>query len=73
MKRWLATLWSLIVARSKTIYGALTIVLGVAVEHSAELQSLLSNVGAKPWMVQAVGLALVVYGRVAVEQRTVRL
>lgn len=73
MKAWLATLGRLIVARSKTIWGALTIVLGVAVEHSAELQSLLSSVGARPWMVQAVGLALVVYGRVAVEQRTVRV
>lgn len=73
MKRWLTTLWSLIVARSRTIWGALTIVLGVAVEHSAELQTLLGSIGAKPWMVQAVGLALVVYGRVAVEQRTVRL
>lgn len=73
MKSWFLTLWGLVLARSKTLWGAITIVLGVAVEHSAELQSLLGNVGAKPWMVQALGLALVVYGRVAVEQRTVRL
>lgn len=73
MRAWWKTFWALVVARSKTLMGAATVLLGVAVEHSAELQSLLSNVGAKPWMVQAVGLALVVYGRVAVEQRTVRL
>lgn len=73
MNAWFATLGRLILARSKTIWGALTIVLGVAVEHSAELQSLLGSIGAKPWMVQAVGLALVFYGRVAVEQRTARV
>lgn len=73
MRSWFITLWGLLVARCKIIWGALTVILGVAVEHSAELQSLLSSVGARPWMVQAVGLALVVYGRVAVEQRTVRV
>lgn len=69
MKAWLATLWSLILARSRTIWGAIAILLGFAVEHVTELQSILGGVGVKAWMVQAVGLALVFYGRVAVDRR----
>ena len=70
MKAWLATLWSLILARSRTIWGGVAILLGVAAEHVTEIQSLMGSVpGLKPWMVQAIGLALVFYGRVAVERR----
>lgn len=59
-------LWQLIVRRSRTVWGVLITVLGLAAEHVAELQVITVGLGLPGWtkyVVQAFGLAMVIYAR----------